>query len=326
VGYLIGMDLIPSESGVWCIEANLGAALREDRRRFFERDPVGQGILDLARKKEVKRLVWMVPSHTPLNPWILGQLAEGARAHGFELEVREDPRVPTRLDLPEGVPRPLRTMFPPEPAPDTLVVKARGWGVGSDLIITHKSLFLRNLVRALEETGEFRVRAPALTREPPEVPLLDNGLPNLVFKFPRMDKGEGVFFLRARDADHARELGKGLEREVGEGPGLFQPYLLSRLLPGRRFYDVRTLLFVSPDDVVALGGLRKESVHPIPEQQEDGVIQDRRPFSMNIYHGNDYTPLAPEEVEELDNASVAVGEAIQRILGRGFVTGPRKGD
>lgn len=324
-GYLLGLDLIPNEGGIWCIEANLGAALREDRRRFFERDPVSLRVLEMVREKRVKRLVWIVPAHTPLNPWLMGQLAEGARVQGFQLEVREDPRVPTRLDLPHGAPEPLRTVFPPEPTPDTLVVKTRGWGVGSDLVVNHKSLFLRNLDWALEETGETRVRAPVMTRNPPAIPLQDNGLPNLVYKFPGMDKGRGVFFLRARGQEHARELARGLDREMGQKAGLFQPYLLSNLLPGRRFYDVRTLLFVSPDDVVPLGGLRKESAHPIPELQEDGVIRDRRPFSMSIYYGNDYAPLASEEVKELDDASRAVGEAIQRILSRGFITGPGQG-
>jgi hypothetical protein len=84
------------------------------------------------------------------------------------------------------------------------------------------------------------------------------------------------------------------------------------------------MVFVSPDDVTYLGSLRKESSHSIPEVQADGIIKDPRPFTMNVYHGNDYTNLDPGEEAELEKATLAFGNAIQTMLNRGFRTRERQ--
>jgi hypothetical protein len=161
-----------------------------------------------------------------------------------------------------------------------------------------------------------------MTRLPPELPpLLDDGLPNLVYKYPGSWGGYGVYFMRVRDQDQAIAIARQLDREEGNNPpGLFQPFVCSRFLPGRRIYDVRCEMLVTPVGIRRTLTLRRESTQAIPKETNDGLFTSKGVFTSNMETGGTGTPLPPDEEEGIGPAAVAVSEALVRLLSRGFET------
>jgi hypothetical protein len=161
-----------------------------------------------------------------------------------------------------------------------------------------------------------------MTRLPPELPpLLDDGLPNLVYKYPGSWGGYGVYFMRARTQDQAIAIARQLDRKEGNNPpGLFQPFVCSRFLSGRRIYDVRCEMLVSPVGIQRTLAVKRESNKAIPEERNDGLITSKGVFTSNIETGGTVSPLTLEEEEEVVPAAEAVAEALARLLSRGFET------
>jgi hypothetical protein len=324
-GYLLGIDLVPTPSGVVCHEANLSPGLHERiRKGYWKRDPIPSGIAEFAARRGLRKVVWMGGTQTPTDPWFHTQLWQGVTEAGLELEVQEDPRIPSRDDVPDGLPIPTQTLFPPsDPDPDTLVVRLRGYRVGPEWFLSDKDVFNRVLGRELTRSGEERVKVLPLTPEPgdPSLPH-DPGVPNLVYKYPLENQGKGVFFLRARDADHARALARRVDQATGESGGLFQPWVSSEVLPDRLIYEYRAAILVTPVGIHPLGVRRRQTVTPIPDELDEGLIEDRRPFIITGFFGNVPAPVDPSQEALIREASLAVGEGIARVIGRGFVVQP----
>jgi hypothetical protein len=212
-------------------------------------------------------------------------------------------------------------MSPRSVPEDTLVVRRNSYRIGTDFVLSNKDPFIRGLHAEILAAGDIRCRVPLMTRRPMEVqPPSDVGLPNLVYKYPDLSRGEGVFFLCAADADHAVAMARTLDRETGEPPGLFQPFVCSRLLPGRRIYNVRCEILVTPLGVWKLLALRRESIRAIPRGLGLGILPSDGVFMSNIVTGGRVAPLDPSEEKEIDDAALAVGEALRRLLVRGFET------
>jgi hypothetical protein len=321
-GYLLGLDLVPTTNGVVCYEANLNAGISERMRRtFFDTDPIPAGLADFAQERGLGRVIWVGADLTPLDPWFHVQLKEGLEREGVELEVLEDERLSPRNDVPDGVPVPARALFPPHDPPEgTLVVRLRSYRIEPDNLVGNKEVFSNALGPELERKGDDRVSVLPFDVTPGEVRLPDDpGLPNLVYKYPTENKGEGVFFLRARDAEHAVALGRIIDRRTGERGGRFQPFVSSAVLPGRKIYEYRTWVLTTPDGVRYLGARRRETVTPLPVDLPEGIAERRDPFIITGFFGNVSTRADPAEEPHIRDASLAVAEGIQTLLGRTFV-------
>lgn len=323
--YLLGLDLVPTPSGVVCYEANLNTGLHQiTREGYWEEDPIPLGLRRFAQDRGFHRVFWMANTQTPMEPWFYSQLWNGLTPHGVGLTVLEDPRNPPRRDIPQGLPVPARSHFPPaDPPSDSLVVRVRNYRIGPDRLLGEKDYFVQTVGRELGKLEGQPARVLPLSRDPGPVALPpDPGLPNLVYKIPDRDQGRGVFFLRARDPDHARALAQELDRSLGGTKGLFQPWVSSDLLQGRRIFDYRTIVLVSPVGNLYLGARRRETVTPLPDVLPEGIVDDRRPFINTGYWGNITVPMDPTDDPKLRDASLAVAEGVSRVLERGFRTRP----
>ena len=162
-----------------------------------------------------------------------------------------------------------------------------------------------------------------MARTPSQVPEpVSPGLPNLVYKYPDSFAGKGVFFLKARDGEHAVALARELDRRHGEPPGMFQPFTCTHLLENRRVYDIRVEILVSPLGIWYLGAMRRESTRSLPEELPYGVASSAGVFASNLHRGGAMRPVPRQEEEEVRAAASVVGQAMQRILERTFVVRP----
>jgi len=319
----VGMDLMPTCDGIVCLEGNLQVGIGDLRLDIQPGNPTADAVVDAARFQGARRIVWLEGNRIPLRTWFMADLVNRARAVGIQVEIMEDPRIPLRRELPEGgwVPN-RRSWLDPIPD-DTLVVRRNEFLVGPDYVINHKEPFTRGLDAVFRERGEGRVRVLPQSRAPVSVPeLKGDGRPNLVYKYPDSLAGLGVYFFRARDREHALELAGELDARTGEGPGVFQPFALSKLLPGGRVQDIRAEILISPLGTWFLGALRREAGKPLPEGLPDGVADAPGQLTSNMSTGGHITRVGEEEMPPFRAAALAVGDGLRTVLERTFVTGP----
>ena len=319
--YLLGVDLIPSSEGIFFIEANTGAGLRSDRFSCFDTDPLPPGVMGFAKRNGAQKVVWFAAALTPLDAGVYASLKSAADASGLQFEVLEDPRLPPRTDLAPQLAIPGRALFPPTQIDQALVVVTRGSGVGPSHVVTEKQAAARALAASLKASGDSRVKVLPLSADPGEVEKpADPGLPNLVYKYPRMNKGEGVHFLKAKDADHARELAREIDRGSREREGRFQRFVPPDPVEGRRLRDVRAMVLISPEGAEYLGAIQRPSTTPVPDRIPEGIVEDRRPFILTQYFGNPNERIDPSLEPRIREAAMAVAEGLAEALNRTFVT------
>lgn len=321
-GYIIGIDLIPSPDGVWCVEANLNTAYNEERRSTMSPEPAVPALLSAAKEMGARHVWWYDMDRSETRGWLIQEMGEAFGPEGIQVQMWEDHRIPRRHDLPPEIPAPRkRLMSPLEPPEDTLLVRRNGYRVGTDFMVSDKEPFIRAMEAALNAVSEVHVRVPRMRRDPHDVfrPPVE-GLPNLVYKYPDFGKGQGVFFLRVQEPERALAIARRLDRDMGEPPGLFQPFVCSRLLPGRRIYDIRCELIVSPLGVWPIFSLRREATRPLPSVAGEGLLEESGVFTSNIATGGRFAPLDPEEKQEIRKAAQVVGEGLIRSLSHTFET------
>jgi hypothetical protein len=326
-GYSVGVDLIPSPSGVWCVEANLNSGAYEyyDEEEWRNWGYYGDldRILQTAKDLGMANLWWHGADWAQLPPHMVTAVHEKGRANGLGVFLLEDYKVRASKGLPKDLPRPGKRLTSPTSPPEgTLVIRRNSYGVGSDWVVADKDPFTRGIDAALREVGESRCRVPLMTLAPPQLPpLRDDGLPNLVYKYTGFGWGEAVHFMRVSDTAQALAIARRLDREVGNNPpGLFQPFVCSHLLPGRRIYDVRCEILVTPLGARFISAVQRESTRAIPTEQGEGLITTKGVFTSNSSTGGEAHPVKLEEGHEVREAALAVGEALMRLLSRGFET------
>jgi hypothetical protein len=320
-GYLTGLDLIPTDSGVWCIEANLNTSFTAAvRRPYLDPEPAVDVAVREALAMGAERIWWVEQLFAPTRSWLMQELVTRAHAEGLEVRFLEDWRVPRGEERPPGIPpRAFCTDSGFDVPPNTLVLRRNSLPLGPDYLLADKEPFTRGLAYVLRERGECRVAVPEMARRPGRIPEpAAAGLPNLVYKYPDLGKGEGVHFLRVRDADQAEAMAREIDARTGEPPGLFQPFLLSRLLPGRRIYDVRCEVFISPRGVRRVFGLRRESTRSLPETLETGIVPGSGVFTSNVSQGGRFAEMDADEAVEVWAAADAVGEGLLALFSRAY--------
>jgi hypothetical protein len=322
-GYSIGIDLIPSHDGVWCVEANLNTgAYYDGYRHLWNSTAAIEGLFQAAEELKAETVWWHGMDRSRISPWLMQTLEDMAGSAGMDVIIREDFRARPRDDFPPGILPPQKRLMSPTVVPkNTLVVRRNCYGVGSDFVVSNKEPFIRGMQAELLAAGDTRCRVPPMTKYPPKVePPRAVGLPNLVYKYPDASQGMGVFFMCVADPEQAVNIARRLDRERGEPPGLFQPFVCSRILPGRRVYDVRCELIVTPLGARKVLGIRRESTQAIPREIGLGLFPSDGVFTSNMSTGGRTAPLGPSEEQEIEDAALAVGEALVRLLSRGFRT------
>ncbi|MFC1660069.1 hypothetical protein ACFL3S_01205, partial [Gemmatimonadota bacterium] len=198
-GYSVGVDLIPSPDGVWCVEANLSSgAFQDDGWDELDIDGAIDRLFQAVRTLGAQTLWWHGMDWFPIHPRLIRALENTAESAGMKVTIREDFRVPPAPGLPKGASPPRKRLMSPTDAPaDTLVFRRNDYRVGSDWVVSDKEPFIRGIGSALREVGDRRCRVPAMTLAPQDLrPPSDDGLPNLVYKYPDSEWGFGVHFMR----------------------------------------------------------------------------------------------------------------------------------
>ena len=319
-GHQIGIDLIDTPEGLFCTEANLQPGLDSPIAAELIGDVMVDGIVGAAVDQGARRILWMEADRLPLARWTLTKLHESVRRAGLSLDVFEDPCMPPHVDAPPEGQRSRRWPHRVRPPHNSLVVRRNSFEVGADFAISNKEPFIRGVGRIL--AAEARVRTLPMTRHPGDVALpSDPGLPNLVYKYADSFHAQGVFFMRARDAEHALAMARELDRQHGEPPGLFQPFKPPRFLEDRRVFDLRALILVTPIETRYLGAVRNEQSNVIPERASEGILE-RKLFVPKGNLGSSGQPLDPELEGRCRDATIAIGDAIRQLVHEGFVDRP----
>jgi hypothetical protein len=325
-GYSVGVDLIPAPDGVWCVEANLNSGAfefeKEEDWDLFDGDGAVEHILKAAKSQGVGTVWWHGVEGGNIHPRLMSALERKAKDIGLKLILREDYLIPVADGFPKGAALPgKRLASPVDPPRDTLVIRRNDYYVGSDEILSNKEPFIRGMDAALRGSSDPGFKVPAMTRIPTDLTLpSEAGLPNLVYKYPYFAWGHGVFFMRVKTADEAIAIARRLDGERGNPPGLFQPFVCSRLLPGRRVFDVRCEMLITPVGVHFITAFKRESNRPIPEELEDGLVSSKGVFTANTSTGGSSSLMTLAEGDEIREAAMAVGEAVRDLLSRGFET------
>jgi hypothetical protein len=318
-GYHIGFDLMPTPQGICCVEANLRAGIDPDRTSVIGGQELVGGAVSAALAHGARRLIWVESQRMPLPDWAVEDLAAHARAAGIRLEILEDPCMPVVRHRRGGAPIGHYRVL--DHLPDhTLVLHRDEMLAGPDFLVTHKEPSIRALDSILRALGERRVFVLPMTREPQVDQSADPGLPNVVYKYPDTWAGAGVHFMKARDAAHATEMARRIDRERGEPPGLFQRFISPILGEDRRAHDVRAEIFLTPRETRFVRALRREAGHRIPERIDHGLVTARGVYSSNLGTGGRHGPVPEGDREAIRAAAVAVGDALRLSLASTFIT------
>jgi hypothetical protein len=322
-GYVVGLDMLWTGEEMICLEGNLQRGIGDLRLDIQPAHPLEKGIVQAALDHSAKSVLWIEGHRLPLRAWFHESLRERGRDAGIRVDFMDDPRKRRCRTLSEGREIPRKGFWLESLPSDTLVVRRNEFPVGSDFVINDKEPFIRGLHTAFAESGETGVRVLSQTRLPPEnLTLAEDGLPNLVYKYPDGLAGKEVFFLRAKDPGHALGLADEIDTRSGKGPGVFQRFVAPDFLPGQRVWDMSTEIFVSPVGVWFLGAIRREASKPVPRQTEPGIVEEPGALTSNMSTGGILTEVQGEELDRFREATLAVGEALRTVLTRTFQTRP----
>jgi hypothetical protein len=330
VGVMLGVDLLPSADG-WCfLESNLRAALRAQRSALYHRDPFITNLLNFVRAKGYQNLIVMTHAH--LDKQMVKQFEDGAAAHKIRLTIVPDPNLHKTADGQSyGV--------PPLHAGGTLVVRVKMYPTSLDFLFHHKLASRRALGLYERRTAEPTLLLPPTGLQPSLDKINpDEPFPNLVYKLPEGGQGKEVVFLKATSLEHAHALiyeahrllrppDRPLTRLIKqmlkrpESPdGVFQPYVRSTMLPGRRLYIVRAHVLLTPIGTHFLSAHRVVSDIPVPEHLSAGLVQSQTPYLVNYSSGSRYEIVPPEEEATVVAAALAVADGLSWAATSSFST------
>ena len=335
VASILGVDLLPSAEGLWYLESNLNSALRPARTALYEKvDPYVANIFRFAQQGGYRRVVVVFGNNHVLATTMAERFERESAERKIEITLLEDAYLPrSRHPQTFGIPEPLE--------PDTLVVRMKLYHSNLDHVIHNKRACQKVLAIYTARTGDRDVLLPP-TSDDPVASEYDAGrpFPNLVYKLPELDLGLGVVFLKAASLENAREMvTREMQRRRPEKwserlnatashlfddhRGVFQPYIVGKMLEGRRLYYVRSHVMITPVGPQFLSAHRIVCAHPVPGELRDGIVRDRKPYFWSFDKGATFELIPPEEEEERTvAATLSVARGLSAAAAYSFDTGP----
>jgi hypothetical protein len=326
VGRVLGIDLLPGHDGWWFVESNAHPALEAGRSSLYEHDPMACRLFEFAERRGYRNVMVLDNTSAGIDPAMRREYLEQAEARRMQLTLPALPNVPGRVELRSwGI--------PPVPADGTLVARIRPYPTSLDHLLGQKRANYRALSRYLAATGDRDLRLPATGAEPvlgdvgPDEPF-----PNVVYKLPEIEQGRGVYFLKARSAEHARSLladafrlhrHRALQERflhaLTNKHGLYQEYVKSRCLEDGHLYKVRAMILLTPVGGEFLSAHRVVARKPLPARVEHGVVAETDPYLVNVT-GAGRRELVPEsELAGIEAAALAVARGFAWAVEYGFL-------
>jgi len=327
-GVVVGVDLIPGVGGCWFLESNLNFGMSGTRSALYQGgvDPLVGGLARFARGKGYDSLVFVNKAYTPVNAAFAAGLEEVGSAQNLRVRLVEDVYLqPGGYAQCFGV--------PPMEGRNTLLVRAKRYWTSTDYLLDNKRATSRLLRAYLGESGEGGLLLPGngtLSIDDGADP--GSPYPNLVYKLPDESEGRGVVFMKAASMEEAERLAWRVARTGSRGGylhrvlafakdrrGMFERFIRSPLLAGRRLYKVRAHILVAPTGVEFLGAHRVLSGAEVPEHLPAGLVTDARPYLVNLASGGAYEACPPAEEELVRRAALAVGRGLAWGLEYGYL-------
>jgi len=168
---------------------------------------------------------------------------------------------------------------------------------------------------------------------------MNGPFPNVVCKFPERDQGQGVLFLRVSSLAQAKaiiddrtEMNRvsvanvwtklRYRLKLEDQAAMFQTYIPSSLLEGRRLSITRAHVLATPVGIEFLSAHRVVSNRPVPESLAEGLVQDPRPYIVNYSLDSVHAQVPPDEELRVNKAALSVVRALCWAVESRFQTSP----
>jgi hypothetical protein len=332
VGVVVGIDFIVNEEGVWFVESNLNVGLTEERSELYETDPFVANLVRFARQNGYTSILYMACNDYSVDGIMAARLEQTALAEGLRATILEDRYAPLRQFG-------QTFLVPPLAGERTLVVRGKMFHTTLDAAFHNKTLSLHALESYQRTFGDPDVRLPLTADAMPDTLRMDGPFPNLVYKFPERDQGQGVMFMKVPSMARARAiLADPVEMnrhsvanvwtklryrlKLEDQTGIFQAYVPSFLLEGRRLSIARAHVLATPAGLTFLSAHRVVSNLPLPESLAEGVVEDATPYIVNYSLDAKHAPMPADEEVRVTKAALAVVRALCWAVESHFQTGP----
>lgn len=328
-GVVLGIDLIPTSDGCWYIESNLNCGMSNTRSALYDQDPFVKNLISFTAENGYRHLMIVYNKSSHMNKFMVDQFNQESLDQNIRLTIVED------AYLAES---PFMQSFkvPAVHGENTLIVRTKCYRTSLDYLFDNKVACQKALALYKSNFTAPSLLLPASAREP----LIDNvdataPFPNLVYKLPERDAGKGVFFLKATSPDHAvkilaeaikvnrtKNFTDKLYSMIENHDGLYQQYIRSPLLAGRLLYKVRSHVLITPVGIRFLSAHRVISRFGVPEELPFGMVNDAKPYLVNLSSSSAYEIVPPDEEQSVINASLAIAEGLEWAAAYGFQTNP----
>jgi hypothetical protein len=208
-----------------------------------------------------------------------------------------------------------------------------------DAIFHHKTLSLHALESYQRLFPDDAVRLPPGGGSIPDTLAMDGPFPNLVCKFPERDQGQGVVFMKVPSLERARAIlddGSEMNRHsvanvwtklryrlrLEDRTEIFQSYIPSSLLDGRRLSIARAHVLATPAGMTFLSAHRIVSNLPVPESLGEGLVENARPYIVNYSLDSAHARMPPDEERNVSRAALSVVRALCWAVESHFQTSP----
>jgi hypothetical protein len=336
VGVIVGIDFIVNEEGVWFVESNLNVGLTEERSRLYETDPFVDNLVRFARQNGYTSLVYLACNDYGVDRIMAAAIERAALASGLRATILEDRYAPQCHFA--------QTFEVPPLAERTLVVRGKMFHTALDAVFHNKTLSLHALESYQRALHDPEVRLPLTgAHSMPETLRMDGPFPNVVYKFPERDQGQGVMFLKVPSLARAQAiLSDPIEMnrhsvanvwtklryrlKLEEQTGIFQAYVPSFLLEGRRLSIARAHVLATPVGLAFLSAHRVVSNLPVPESLAEGLVEDATPYIVNYSLDSEHAPMPLDEEVRVSKAALGVVRALCWAVQSHFQTSPAETD
>jgi hypothetical protein len=332
VGVVVGIDFIVNDDGVWFVESNLNVGLMEERSRLYAVDPFVTNLVRFARRNGYTSMIFLACNDVPVDDIMAARIEQAALDAGLRATVLEDRYAPQR--------RLSQTFLVPHIDERTLVVRSKMFHTSLDALFHHKTLSFRAIESYQRVFQDQDARLPPTgANSVPDTLVMNGPFPNVVCKFPERDQGQGVLFLRVSSLAQAKaiiddrtEMNRvsvanvwtklRYRLKLEDQAAMFQTYIPSSLLEGRRLSITRAHVLATPVGIEFLSAHRVVSNRPVPESLAEGLVQDPRPYIVNYSLDSVHAQVPPDEELRVNKAALSVVRALCWAVESRFQTSP----